>query len=79
MQIAGHNDEGTTTTPFCMMLANGMSCYHVAAAAANERVVVDAQTNIGELMHCAWKASEYALEHGQDHERSGTLTLRRTS
>ncbi|KAH8103667.1 hypothetical protein DFH11DRAFT_1654077 [Phellopilus nigrolimitatus] len=73
MQIAGYSEEGTTT-PFCMMLANGVSRYHVAVAsvragaAVNERIAVDAQTKIGELMHRAWKTSEYALEHGQDHE-----------
>ncbi|KAH8111230.1 phosphoketolase [Phellopilus nigrolimitatus] len=73
MQIAGYSEEGTTTTPFCMMLANGVSRYHVAAAvvragaAVNERVAVDAQMKIGELMHRARKATEYALEHGQDH------------
>ncbi|KAH8104447.1 hypothetical protein DFH11DRAFT_1647709, partial [Phellopilus nigrolimitatus] len=69
--IAGYNDEGATTTPFCMMFANGMSRYHVAAAAeragatVNEWVAVDAQTKIRELMHRAQKASEYGLEHGQ--------------
>ncbi|KAH8104321.1 JmjC domain, hydroxylase-domain-containing protein [Phellopilus nigrolimitatus] len=65
MQTAGYNNEVTTITPFCMMLANGMSRYHVAAAAVNEQVAVNAQTNIGELMHRARRASEYTLEHGQ--------------
>ncbi|KAH8115842.1 hypothetical protein DFH11DRAFT_1876448 [Phellopilus nigrolimitatus] len=68
----GTIDEGTMTTPFCMMLANGVSRYHVAAAEVrtgaelNERVAVDAQTKIGELMHHTRKASECPLEHSQD-------------
>ena len=71
MQIAGYSEEGTTTTPFDMMLSNGVSRYHVAAAAVrggslvNKRVAVDAQKRISDFMHRAQKAREYLLAHGQ--------------
>lgn len=69
--IAGYSEEGTTTTPFDMMLCNGTSRYHVAAAAVrggalvNEKVAVDAQKLVSEFMHRAQKAKEYALLNGQ--------------
>ncbi|KAL5525633.1 hypothetical protein ACEPAG_6969 [Sanghuangporus baumii] len=70
--IAGYSEEGTTTTPFDMMLCNGTSRYHVAAAAVrggalvNEKVAVDAQKRVSEFMHRAQKAKEYAILNGQD-------------
>lgn len=71
MTIAGYSEEGTTTTPFDMMLSNGVSRYHVAAAAVrggamvNQRVAIDAQKTTSNFMHRAQKAREYAVEHGQ--------------
>ncbi|THH08012.1 hypothetical protein EW145_g2997 [Phellinidium pouzarii] len=71
MHISGYNEEGTTTTPFIMMLSNGVSRFDVAAAAVrggalvNEKVAVDAHIKIGVFMHRAQKAKDYAFEHGQ--------------
>lgn len=71
MEIAGYSEEGTTTTPFDMMLANGVSRYDVAAAAVragalvNQKVAVDAQKRTSDFKHRAQKAREYAVEHGQ--------------
>ncbi|EJD06948.1 phosphoketolase [Fomitiporia mediterranea MF3/22] len=74
MSIEGYSEEGTTTTPFDMMLSNGVSRYHVAAAAVrggalvNEKVAIDAQKRVSDFMHRAQKAREYAKQHGQDAE-----------
>lgn len=54
-----------------MMLANGVSHYHVCTAAirgaslVNERIAIVSANWIGEYKHRATKAKEYALEHGQ--------------
>jgi len=71
--IEGYQEEGTTTTPFDMMLCNKVSRYHVAAAAVrggalrNERVSVVLHEAVSHFMHLAEKARQYAVEHGQDH------------
>lgn len=54
-----------------MMLANGVSRYHVCTAAirgaslVNERIAIVSANWIGEYKHRATKAKGYALEHGQ--------------
>ena len=71
MEIAGYSEEGTTTTPFDMMLSNGVSRYHVAAAAVrggalvNPRVALDAHKKTSDFLHRAQNARKYAEEHGQ--------------
>jgi len=71
--IEGYQEEGTTTTPFDMVLCNKVSRYHVAAAAVrggalrNERVSVVSHEKVSMFMHLAEKARQYAVEHGQDH------------
>lgn len=70
--MEGYREEGTTTSPFAMMLLNHTSRYHVAAAAVrgaaalNPRVEVDAHTAISGFMHEAQKARQYIREHGED-------------
>ena len=70
-KIEGYREEGTTTSPFDMMLSNRVSRYHVAAAAVrgaatvNDRVGVFAQKLVAEFLHRAQKSKEYAFEHGQ--------------
>ncbi|EMD34065.1 hypothetical protein CERSUDRAFT_117575 [Gelatoporia subvermispora B] len=72
--IEGYREEGTTTSPFAMMLVNHTSRYHVAAAAvrgaalANPWVEVDAHARISEYMHMAKKDEEYILANGKDPE-----------
>ena len=69
-----YREEGTTTSPFSMMLVNHTSRYHVAAAAVrgaarlNPRVEVDAHVAISRFMHDAQKAQQYIIEHGEDPE-----------
>lgn len=72
--IEGYREEGTTTSPFSMMLLNHTSRYHVAAAAVraaqvgNPRVGVDAHKTAAHLLHLAAKAQEYVLANGADPE-----------
>ncbi|KAI0822473.1 phosphoketolase [Trametes gibbosa] len=74
MAIHGYMEEGTTTSPFMMMLLNETSRYDIAAAAIraaahlNPRVEVDAHVAVSAIMHLAQKDREYVLEHGADRE-----------
>ncbi|KAI6157830.1 XFP N-terminal domain-containing protein [Pisolithus tinctorius] len=72
MVIEGYREEGTTTTPFDMMLCNGTSRYHLAAAAVragalfNSKVSRVAHQVASYLMHCAAKDKEFIYAHGHD-------------
>ncbi|KZT39557.1 D-xylulose 5-phosphate/D-fructose 6-phosphate phosphoketolase [Sistotremastrum suecicum HHB10207 ss-3] len=74
VSVEGYREEGTTTTPFDMMLCNHVSRFHVAAAAVrggslgNPAVQVRAHELISGLMHDVQKARDYAVEHGADPE-----------
>jgi len=41
MNVRGYNEEGSTTTPFDMMLRNGVSRYHVAIEAVEKAALVN--------------------------------------
>ncbi|KAK0188698.1 phosphoketolase [Armillaria mellea] len=70
--IQGYNEEGTTTSPFDMMLCNHTSRYDVAIAAIqggalhNSKVAVSAHQTVSYLKHIAQKDKEYILANGQD-------------
>ena len=72
MTIQGYIEEGTTTSPFMMMLMNKTSRYDLAAGAVrgaallNPRVEIDAHKTISHILHLAQKDREYILEHGAD-------------
>ncbi|OBZ72463.1 putative phosphoketolase [Grifola frondosa] len=74
ISIEGYREEGTTTSPFSMMLLNHTSRYHVAAEAirgaamSNPQVEIDAHELISYVLHLAEKAKDYAIEHGADPE-----------
>ncbi|KAI9669582.1 MAG: hypothetical protein M1817_004625 [Caeruleum heppii] len=75
VSIESYREEGSTTTPFDMMLRNRVSRWHVceaairgAAAQGNERVQVDMQSTLGMVTHEMQKAGKYILEHGKDPE-----------
>ena len=69
--MEGYREEGTTTTPFDMMLANHTSRYHVAAAAirggatVNPKVAVVAHEKIALMMHWAEKDKQFAYANGR--------------
>jgi len=70
MSVEGYNEEGTTTTPFDMMLLNRVSRFHVAAKAVakgakgNPKVATVAHGKQTHFMHLAQKEKEYAYENG---------------
>jgi len=72
VSIEGYQEEGTTTTPFNMMLLNEVSRYHVAAAAikggarVNEAVANVAHEMQSYFLHLAEKSKQYAFENGRD-------------
>lgn len=61
VSIEGYSEEGTTTTPFSMMLCNRTSRFHVAAAAvrggsSNPQIQVKRQELTTSLHHAIKKA-----------------------
>lgn len=61
MSIEGYMEEGTTTTPFSMMLCNHTSRFHVAMAAVrgakgNAHIQVKRQELLASLDHAIKKA-----------------------
>ncbi|KAL1744164.1 XFP N-terminal domain-containing protein [Schizophyllum fasciatum] len=72
--MEGYREEGTTTSPFDMMLANHTSRFHVAAAAVrgaslrNEAVAVDAHKLEAQLKHMAEKERQYIYATGKDSD-----------
>ncbi|KIJ62782.1 hypothetical protein HYDPIDRAFT_41494 [Hydnomerulius pinastri MD-312] len=72
MSIEGYREEGTTTSPFDMMLCNHVSRYHVAAAAVragalfNQKVSIEAHEKASFIMHLAQKDREYIQRDGRD-------------
>jgi xylulose-5-phosphate/fructose-6-phosphate phosphoketolase len=74
ISIGSYMEEGSTTTPFDMMLVNEVSRYHVAkvairgAAERNEEVKLKQTQLLTELDQDIKKAKEYVLKYGVDFE-----------
>jgi xylulose-5-phosphate/fructose-6-phosphate phosphoketolase len=72
--VASYMEEGSTTTPFDMMLVNEVSRFHVAksairgAAKKNERVLLMQHELLSGLEHDIRKSREFILRHGIDPE-----------
>ncbi|RDW86352.1 putative phosphoketolase [Aspergillus mulundensis] len=72
--IKGYKEEGSTTTPFDMMLVNEVSRYHVAKSAViggarwNEKVKVRQQELCSEFDHNIRETRKYIVENHQDPE-----------
>ena len=68
MTVAGYIEEGTTTTPFDMMMVNGVSRFHVAIAALNgaamrnELVRVRHHELVSEMKHRMVETKKYIIE-----------------
>jgi XFP C-terminal domain len=79
--IEGYNEEGTTTTPFSMMLYNQTSRFHVAIAAVrkakNPRVLIERQQLLATLEHAVKKAHVALLRDGTNN-RNTHLNMART-
>ena len=74
VSIECYKEEGSTTTPFDMMLRNNVSRYHVVEAAVkgaakhNPKVEIDMTTLLGEVRHQIKKVHDYIMETGKDPE-----------
>ncbi|KAL2827079.1 XFP N-terminal domain-containing protein [Aspergillus cavernicola] len=72
--INGYNEEGSTTTPFDMMLVNEVSRFHVAKAAVmggsrwNEKVRVRQQELCSEFDHDIAETRKYIFVNRQDRD-----------
>ncbi|TFY60649.1 hypothetical protein EVG20_g7344 [Dentipellis fragilis] len=72
VSIEGYKEEGTTTSPFDMMLTNNTSRYHVAATAvragglSNPKVLVSSHSLATKFLHMAQNDKKYILEFGKD-------------
>ncbi|KAI9823003.1 MAG: hypothetical protein M1832_002657 [Thelocarpon impressellum] len=72
ISMESYREEGSTTTPFDMMLRNKVSRYDVAEAAIkgaaerNEKVRIDMHVLLSELRHEVQKRRESIMETGKD-------------
>ncbi|PQE06541.1 hypothetical protein CJF32_00002307 [Rutstroemia sp. NJR-2017a WRK4] len=70
--IASYKEEGSTTTPFDMMLRNEVSRYHVmeraikGGARRNEKVNLDMTLLLGDIRHQVTKVHDYIMKYGKD-------------
>jgi xylulose-5-phosphate/fructose-6-phosphate phosphoketolase len=66
--VRGFNEQGTTTTPFDMVILNGMSRFHLAALALKHSRLPAAMTTsmIADLSQRIDDAVRYAREHFED-------------
>lgn len=77
--IECYKEEGSTTTPFDMMLCNNVSRYHVMEAAIqggakhNPKVALEMTGLLAETRHQVSKVREYIMSVGKDPE--GTFDL----
>lgn len=78
--INGYNEEGSTTTPFDMMLVNNVSRYHVAKAAVtggakwNERVKVRQQELCSEFDHEIAETRKYIVANRKGELKPALFT-----
>jgi xylulose-5-phosphate/fructose-6-phosphate phosphoketolase len=65
--VRGFNEQGTTTTPFSMVVLNGMSRYHLAMEAVRRAPDRPDRGALIEACHAAIRhATTYAYEHFED-------------
>jgi xylulose-5-phosphate/fructose-6-phosphate phosphoketolase len=66
--VRGFNEQGTTTTPFDMVVLNGMSRYHlcIEALRRSPRVLPQAPTLIDACKSAITQATAYSREHLED-------------
>ena len=66
--VRGFNEQGTTTTPFDMVILNGMSRYHLAIEAIKRtsRIRPQASGQLAELNSLIARAVDYSKTHLED-------------
>ena len=71
MTINSYDEEGTTTTPFDMLIRNRCSRYHIAEVAVragverNPHLCVELHTIIAHVQHDLAKVSQYIQQHAE--------------
>jgi xylulose-5-phosphate/fructose-6-phosphate phosphoketolase len=71
-EILGYQEEGTTTTPFNMLIVNGTSRFHIAMLAIkklsvdHKSVADDAAVKMANIKHELRLVREYITEHNTD-------------
>lgn len=72
IQINGYREEGTTTTPFDLLISNGISRLQIAIQAIragakyNEKVAIEALEKISNLQYRLRDHQRYIREYGKD-------------
>ena len=72
ISIECYKEEGSTTTPFDMVLRNEVSRYHImqqaikGGAKGNSKVALDMISLLGEVRHQITKVQEYIIATGRD-------------
>jgi xylulose-5-phosphate/fructose-6-phosphate phosphoketolase len=72
--VGGYQEEGTTTSPFDMMISNGTDRFSVAIAAikgggqVNPHVAVYSHEKCSLVKHMQQKEKEYIYTHGKDRD-----------
>jgi len=70
--LHGYKEEGSTTTPFDMKVANGVSCYHLAmdiveqASKKNKSIARNKKRIIDDLNSMIDRHQRYIRKHGED-------------
>jgi xylulose-5-phosphate/fructose-6-phosphate phosphoketolase len=66
--VRGFNEQGSTTTPFDMVVLNGMSRYHLCIEALRRSDLREDRTQplISECLRLIEEATGYAREHFED-------------
>ncbi|HKS90759.1 MAG TPA: hypothetical protein VJQ83_02430, partial [Tepidiformaceae bacterium] len=64
--VRGFREQGTTTTPFDMVILNGMSRFHLAAEALRRTRGISAAALIKQCEQSIAEAGEYSREHFED-------------
>lgn len=83
--IEGYREEGSTTTPFDMMLVNHVSRYHVmeyalkGGAKVNEKIKMRLVPLLADVKHRAQKTREYIFREGKDPEGTYDLEMLKSS
>jgi xylulose-5-phosphate/fructose-6-phosphate phosphoketolase len=64
--VRGFNEQGTTTTPFDMVVLNNMSRYHLCIEAIKRAARAGMPTPLAELHSLIAKAVDYSRQHLED-------------
>ncbi|KAI9323652.1 putative phosphoketolase [Dichotomocladium elegans] len=80
MFVHGYNEEGTTTTPFEMLAANGCSRFDIAIDALHrtklpESVAINARALVSKYRHLLRDAEKYAKETDTDRADADALAI----